>query len=76
LAKLEQVIKAELNPLLPVPEIMTVIEALVKMNQGHEISILTSVAENVERALKFYEQKGDAANAEPLRNHNGNKPHQ
>ena len=74
MAKLEQVLKAELNPLLPVPEIMTVVEALVKMNPGHEISILASVAENVERALKFYNQKGDATNAEPLRKPNREQP--
>ncbi|OUS70307.1 hypothetical protein B1748_29165 [Paenibacillus sp. MY03] len=47
MAKLEQVLKAELNPQTPVQDIMQVIDAMLRTNPGHEAAILRGVAEGV-----------------------------
>lgn len=62
MAKLKQVIKAELDPRRPVPEIMAVIEAMVMSNQGHEGPILLGVYDAVQTALDKMTRKGGAAN--------------
>lgn len=47
MAKLEQVIKAELNPQTPTQDIMQVIDMMLRTNPGHEAAILRGVAEGI-----------------------------
>ncbi|RJE88635.1 hypothetical protein D3P07_11620 [Paenibacillus sp. 1011MAR3C5] len=62
MAKLKQVIKAELDPRRPVPEIMAVIEAMIVSNPGHEGPILLGVYDAVQTALDRMTKKGGVTN--------------
>lgn len=63
MAKLEQVIKAELDPRRPVPEIMAVVEAMLVSNKGYEQAILQGVVEASQAALNRMVKKGDISDA-------------
>lgn len=67
MAIVNTVIRCEINPLEPVPEICAVIMSIMPYHKEHEIEILQGVKEAIERrqaALKGVEQN------EPLRGNN------
>lgn len=66
LAKIEQVLKAELNPRNPVNEIMQVIGSMLQHNPGAELAILKDVGEaiGVMLARADQQQKGDKPDGE------------
>lgn len=63
MAKMEHVIKAELNPQTPIPDIMQVITVMMQSNPGHEAAILKGVAEGVSILAARFEQKEGERNA-------------
>ncbi|MBW7475959.1 hypothetical protein K0T92_14530 [Paenibacillus oenotherae] len=61
MAHIQPVIKIEIDPTKPVPEICAVIAAVLPYHPGHEEAILRGVVEAVE--LRIKQLKGAAENA-------------
>jgi|GEM_PF-2138018 len=61
MAQVQPIIRIELDPLTPVPEICAVISAVVPYHAGQEESILMGVQEAIEKRLEQLRQKGDEA---------------
>ncbi len=66
LAVVQPVVKAEIDPLKPVPEICAVIMAVTPYHPGQEESILMGIQEAIERRLSQL-RKGVETDGEPLR---------
>ena len=64
--KITHIIRAEIDPLQPVPEICAIISAVLPYHPDQEEAILRGVSEAIERRLN--ELKGDEQkDAKPLR---------
>ncbi|MGG4196101.1 hypothetical protein ABEW50_21895 [Paenibacillus jamilae] len=61
MAQVQPIIRIELDPAQPVPEICAVIMAVVPYHTGQEESILMGVQEAIEKRLEQLRQKGDEA---------------
>ncbi|MNP36939.1 hypothetical protein D3C76_1303590 [compost metagenome] len=68
MAQVTPVVRCEIDPLKPVPEICAVIMAVIPYHPGQEEAILTGIKEAVEQRLT--QLKGDEANAKPVRRDN------
>lgn len=68
MAQIMPVIRAELDPSRPVPEICAVINAVTPFHPGQEKAILKGVKDSIEVRLKQLE-KGDAQNGKQVREH-------
>jgi len=66
LAVVQPVVRIELDPLKPVPEICAAIMAVTPYHQGQEESILIGIQEAIEQRLAFL-KKGAEQVAEPVR---------
>lgn len=47
MAKIEPLIRAELNPYRPVPEVMQIVEVMLQNNPGQEMAVLNGLAEAI-----------------------------
>lgn len=70
LAKINPVIKAEIDPMRPVQEICLVIDAVTAFNRSQESAILQGIKEAVERRQE--QLKGGEQNDKQIRRNNGN----
>lgn len=61
MAQIQPVLRAELDPARPVPEVCAVISAVLAFHRGQERAVLQGVKEAVEDYLKQME-KGDGLN--------------
>lgn len=59
MAQIQPIVRIELDPLNPVPEICAVIMAVVPYHPGQEESILQGVQEAVQQRLKQIEKGAD-----------------
>lgn len=66
MAQIQPVLRAELDPARPVPEVCAVISAVLAFHRGQERAVLQGVKEAVEDYLKQLE-KGDAQNGKQVR---------
>lgn len=66
MAQIQPVVRVELDPLKPVPEICAVIMAVTPYHPGNEEAILQGIKEAVEQRLEQL-KKGAEANAEQIR---------
>lgn len=57
MARVSPKVHVELDPMIPVPEVVATIVALFPYNQGHEDAILQGVKEAIER-LQAQREKG------------------
>jgi len=64
LAKIEKVLKAELNPHTPIPEIMQIIGSMLQHNPGAELAILKGVSEAIGVMLARAEQQQKGAESD------------
>ncbi|GIO34338.1 hypothetical protein J2TS6_54790 [Paenibacillus albilobatus] len=64
MAQVQPIVRCELDPTKPVPEICAVISALVPYHYGQEESILQGVKDAVEQRLKHL--KGAESSGEPV----------
>lgn len=69
MAQIQPVVRCELDPLKPVPEICSVIMAVTPYHPGNEEAILQGVKEAVEQRLEQL-KKGDKAHDEQVRKPN------
>ncbi|BFH60755.1 hypothetical protein [Paenibacillus azoreducens] len=65
MAQVQQIVRCELDPSKPVPEICAVITALTPYHPGQEEAILQGVKDAVEQRLM--QLKGADTHAEPVR---------
>ncbi|MDF9845167.1 MULTISPECIES: hypothetical protein [unclassified Paenibacillus] len=56
MGNIQTVIKAELDPSLPVPELLSVIQAVTRFHPTQERSILLGLMENLEKRLIFLDK--------------------
>lgn len=69
--KIESIVRVEMDPYNPVPEICAVMLAVLPYNPGNEEAILKGVQDVIQARLKRLEQmKGGTEHAEPLRESN------
>jgi hypothetical protein len=61
MAQVQPIVRIELDPTQPVPEICAVIMAVVPYHHGQEEAILLGVQEAIEKRLEQLRQKGDEA---------------
>ncbi|GAV13228.1 hypothetical protein [Paenibacillus sp. NAIST15-1] len=61
MAQVQPIIRIELDPTQPVPEICAVIMAVTPYHPGQEKAILLGVQEAIEKRLKQLSKKGDEA---------------
>lgn len=59
MAKVNPIVRAELDPSQPVPEICAVISAMLPYHGGQERAVLLGVKEAIERQLAHMEKEGD-----------------
>ncbi|MFC5468405.1 hypothetical protein ACFPPD_06710 [Cohnella suwonensis] len=64
MAVVNPVVRVEIDPLKPVPEICAVIMAVVPYHPGQEEAILRGVQEAIEKRLD--KLKGDKSNEQPV----------
>lgn len=57
MAKIESILKAELNPRTPIQDIMSVVEVMLHHNPGQAQVILEGVSEAVSTILERMEKK-------------------
>jgi len=69
MAQINPIVRCELDPMKPVPEICAVIMAVTPYHPGMEESILRGVVDAIERRLKQLE--GGASHGEQVRESNG-----
>ncbi|MEK4513647.1 hypothetical protein [Paenibacillus sp. FSL K6-2524] len=70
MAHIQPVVKVELDPLNPVPEICAVIMAVTPYHHGQEEAILLGVKEAIEQRLAQL-KKGDEVHGESVREPSG-----
>jgi len=70
MAQVTPVVKCEIDPMKPVPEVCAIIMAVTPYHPGQEEAILVGVKEAIEQRLA--QLKGDETNAKSLRRNNGN----
>jgi hypothetical protein len=58
MAHVQPIVRVELDPMHPVPEVCAVISALIPYHPGQEEAILRGVAEAIEKRLKQIEKGG------------------
>ncbi|EJW17005.1 hypothetical protein M5X00_05045 [Paenibacillus alvei] len=61
MAQVQPIIRIELDPTQPVPEICAVIMAVVPYHPGQEEALLLGVQNAIEKRLKQLSKKGDEA---------------
>lgn len=71
MAQVTPVVKCELDPFQPVPEVCAVIMAFIPYNPGQEEAILKGIKEVIEQRLT--QLKGDEANDKSVRRNNGER---
>lgn len=64
MAQIQPIVKIELDPLKPVPELCTVISAVMPYHPGQEIAILEGVQDAIQTRLN--QLKGDDHSGERL----------
>ena len=64
MAKIDHIIRAELTPYDPIPEIMQVVSVMLKSNPGREAVILTGLSEAITVLQSRFarQEKGDKSN--------------
>jgi len=72
MANVQPVIRCELDPLKPVPEICAVIMSFMPYHPNQEVDILHGVQEAIERRLKMI-AKGDEESGEQVRESSRNE---
>lgn len=68
MAQIMPVIRAELDPSRPVPEICAVINAVTPFHPGQEQAVLRGIKDAIETRLDQL-TKGDARDGKPVRKH-------
>ncbi|MFD1176858.1 hypothetical protein ACFQ3W_11180 [Paenibacillus puldeungensis] len=68
-ARITPVIKAEIDPMCPVPEVCSIIDAVSSFNPGQEEAILLGIKEAIER--RESQLKGAEPNGKSVRRDNG-----
>ena len=63
MAQVQPIIRIEIDPTQPVPEICAVISSVMPYNNGHEESILIGVIESIEKRLEKIKKEGEKPNA-------------
>ncbi|MBG9737084.1 hypothetical protein [Paenibacillus alvei] len=61
MAQVQPIIRIELDPLTPVPEICAVIMAVIPYHYGQEEALLLGIREAIEKRLAQLSKKGDEA---------------
>lgn len=64
MAQIQPILKVELNPLNPVPELCAVISAVMPYHPGQEIAILEGVQDAIQ--VRLNQLKGDDQSGERL----------
>jgi hypothetical protein len=64
MAQIQPIIRVELDPAKPVPEICAVISAVLPYHPQHEDAILLGVIEALERRRSLIKEKGDVPDAQ------------
>ena len=64
MAKIDPIIRAEMDPYKPVPEIMQVISVMLQNNPGREAAVLSGLSEAITVLQSRFtsQEKGDGAN--------------
>jgi len=64
MAQVQPIIRIELDPTQPVPEICAVIMAVVPYHPGQEEALLLGVRNAIDKRLKQLSKKGDEASGQ------------
>jgi len=64
MAQVQPIIRIELDPTQPVPEICAVIMAVIPYHPGQEEALLLGVQNAIEKRLKQLSKKGDEASGQ------------
>lgn len=70
MAQIQPVVRVELDPLNPVPEICAVIMAVMPYHPGQELVILRGVTDAVEKRIKQLEEGAEKKDGESVREPN------